>query len=331
MMKKVITYGRVREKAQKKLREHYDLHVFSGQEDVSDASFADALAEAEALIGLRIPADDRLLARTPHLKVVSNVSVGYDNLDLEALTRHGVAATNTPDVLNDTTADAIFGLMLATARRIPELDRFVKAGEWEREGDLPEEKFGTDVHHRKLGIIGMGRIGEAIAKRAHFGFDMEILYHNRSPKPEVEETYDASYCSLEELLAEADIVCLMTPLTPETRGFIGREQFQQMKQGAIFINGSRGATVDEGALIQALETGEILAAGLDVYQQEPVPADHPLLQLTNVVTTPHIGSSTGETEDNMSLLAAENVEAALEGKRPPNLLNPEVWESGEKG
>ncbi|MGY4688665.1 2-hydroxyacid dehydrogenase [Salibacterium sp. K-3] len=327
MSQKVIAYGRVREKAQQKLRETYDLHVFSGKEDVSDETFAGALAEADGLIGLGIQADDRLLRHAPNLKVISNVSVGYDNLDLNALTRHGVAATNTPEVLNDTTADAIFGLLLATARRIPELDRFVKEGQWEQQGELPDEKFGYDVHHRKLGIIGMGRIGEAIAKRAHFGFDMDILYHNRSRKPDVEETYEASYCSMEELLAESDFVCLMTPLTPETKHMMGKKQFQQMKKDAIFINGSRGATVEEEALVEALGSGEILAAGLDVYQEEPIPADHPLLQLENVVTTPHIGSSTGETEDQMSLLAAENVDAVLSGRYPPNLLNPEVMDT----
>ncbi|MFD2705830.1 2-hydroxyacid dehydrogenase [Salibacterium lacus] len=330
MKKKVIAYGRVREKAKRKLRENYELHVFSGKEEVSDETFAGVLAEAEGIVGLGIQADDGFLRHAPNLKVVSNVSVGYDNLDLEALTEHGVAATNTPEVLNDTTADAVFGLILSTARRIPELDRFVKKGEWEQEGDLPEDKFGSDVHHRKLGIIGMGRIGEAIAKRAHFGFDMEILYHNRSRKPEVEKTYDASYCTLDELLSEADVVCLMTPLTPETEGLMGRSEFQQMKQDAIFINGSRGGAVKEDALVEALKHGDILAAGLDVYQQEPLPADHPLLQLPHVVTTPHIGSSTGATEDKMSLLAAENADAALQGQRPPNLLNPEVWESGGK-
>ncbi|WP_026699663.1 2-hydroxyacid dehydrogenase [Salibacterium aidingense] len=319
MKQKVIAYGRVREEAQEQLRAKYDLHVFSGEEDLNDKAFTEALAEADGIIGLGMQVDADFLAHAPKLKGISNVSVGYDNLDLEELTKRGIAATNTPGVLNDTTADAIFGLLLATARRIPELDRYVKVGNWK--SGLSDSKFGIDVHHRKLGIIGMGRIGEAIAKRGYGGFDMEILYHNRSRKPEVEEKYEAAYRELDDLLQEADYVCLMTPLTPDTRHLMGREQFKRMKEDAIFVNGSRGETVDEDALVEALQQGEILAAGLDVFQEEPVPADHPLLQLENTVTTPHIGSATGATEDKMSLLASQNLDAVLQGRRPPNLLN----------
>ncbi|RSL32125.1 D-glycerate dehydrogenase [Salibacterium salarium] len=322
MKKKVIAYGRVREKAQEKLREKYDLQYFSGEEDLSDENFKQALQEAEGIVGLGIQADETFLDHAPHLKVISTVSVGYDNLHLEEMTKRGVAGTNTPGVLNDTTADAIFGLLLATARRIPELDRYVKQGEW-TEG-LPESKFGYDVHHRTLGIIGMGRIGEAIAKRGHFGFDMDILYHNRSRKPGLEETYNAGFRELNDLLAESDFVCLMTPLTPETRHLMGRDQFAHMKNSSIFINGSRGDTVDETALVEALENGDIRSAGLDVFQEEPVSPDHPLVKMDRVVTLPHIGSATGETEDKMSLLAAENLDAVLEGNEPPNLLNKKV-------
>ncbi|WP_240376911.1 2-hydroxyacid dehydrogenase [Bacillus piscicola] len=325
MKKKVVAYSRVRKPAQEKLTEKFDLRVYPYGTELTDENFKKDLQDAEGYIGLEKNIDDEFLRHAPNLKIVSNVSVGYDNFDMEAITKHGVMATNTPDILNDTVADAIFGLLIATARRIPELDRYVKNGEWTE--SLPDEKFGIDVHHKTLGIIGAGRIGQVIGKRAHFGFDMDILYHNRSRKPEMEEKLNATYCEqLDDLLEASDYVCLMTPSTPETRHLMSSDQFKKMKKTAIFINGSRGATVDEAALAEALQTGEILAAGLDVFEEEPTSPDNPLLKLDNVVTTPHIGSSTDETEDNMSLLAADNVTAALEGKRPPNLLNEEVWE-----
>ncbi|WP_091659806.1 2-hydroxyacid dehydrogenase [Alteribacillus iranensis] len=324
MKQKVVAYSRVRKPARELLSEKFDLRHYPYGTDVTDENFKKDLQEAVGYIGLEKTVDDEFLKHAPNVKVVSNVSVGYDNFDIEAITKHGVMATNTPGILDDTVADAIFGLVLATARRIPELDRYVKEGDWTEA--LPDERFGVDVHHKTLGVIGAGRIGQAIAKRGRFGFDMDILYHNRSQKPDFEEKMDAVYCAeLDELLEKSDYVCLMTPATPETQNLMSTEQFKKMKDTAIFINGSRGATVDEDALVEALTNGDILAAGLDVFKEEPVSADHPLLRLENVVTTPHIGSSTGETEDNMSILAAENLIAAVEGKRPPNLINEEVW------
>ncbi|MDA3130871.1 2-hydroxyacid dehydrogenase [Aliibacillus thermotolerans] len=320
----VVAYSRVRKVAQDKLREKVDLRYYPYGTNFSNENFKKDLQIADGYIGLEKKVDEEFLSYAPHLKVASNVSVGYDNFDLEAMTKRGVMATNTPGVLDDTVADAIFGMMLAAARRISELDRYVKDGEWKT--SLPDEKFGVDVHHRTLGIIGAGRIGEKIAKRAHLGFDMPILYHNRSRKKSLEEAYGATYCSLHDLLTKSDFVCLMTPSTPETRNLMGEKEFRIMKKSAIFVNGSRGATVDEDALVKALKEGEILGAALDVYKEEPIPPNHPLLTFPNVVTTPHLGSSTFVTEDNMSLLAAENVLAALAGKRPPNLLNEEVWE-----
>jgi gluconate 2-dehydrogenase len=231
-------------------------------------------------------------------------------------------ATNTPDVLNETTADAIFGLLLITARRMAELDRYVKEGKWE--APIGENLFGVDVHHKTLGIIGMGKIGTAIAKRAHFGFGMNILYHNRSRNQKAEEQFHATYCELEDLLKQSDFVCLMTPLTSETKHLIGLKQFQLMKRSAIFINGSRGQTVNEKDLIYALQNKLILGAGLDVFEQEPVPKDHPLLKMNNVVTLPHIGSATYETRYAMAKLATENLIKGLKGLCPPNLINQEV-------
>ncbi len=255
------------------------------------------------------------------MKIVSNVSVGYNNLDLEELTKRGIMATNTPDILTDTVADTVFALLLSIARRIPELDYFVKSKQWNEA--IESEHYGIDVHHKTLGIIGMGRIGQAIAQRANLGFSMNILYHSRTKKPEAEAKYNATYCNLDELLSLSDFVVLITPLTEETKGLIGRRAFQLMKKTAIFINGSRGKTIIEKDLIEALNNGEA-AAGLDVFEKEPVEHDNPLLKMKNVVTLPHIGSSTYETELKMSELAAKNLIAGLNGEKPPNLINSVV-------
>lgn len=211
--------------------------------------------------------NDELLEHAPHLKAVSSISVGYNHFDVAAIKRRGVVGTNTPHVLNDTVADLVLALMLGTARRVAELDRCVKDGQW-KPGD-GANWFGTDVHHASLGIIGMGRIGECIAKRARFGFDMDVSYYNRSRKPSAEEQLGVRYASLTELLSESDFIVLMAPLSEETRRMIGRDEFQLMKPSAIFINASRGQTVDEEALIEALQEGTISAAGLDVYEKEP--------------------------------------------------------------
>lgn len=262
--------------------------------------------------------DQKLLDQAPQLKVVSNISVGYDNLDLAELSERRIVATNTPEVLNDTVADTVMGLMLSTARRIPELDHWVKTGQWK--ANIESEWFGVDVHHKVLGIIGLGGIGAAVAQRANLGFGMDILYHNRSRNEEAEQKYGATYCSMNELLEKSDFVCLMIPHTPQTEKMIGKREFEIMKNSAIFINCSRGKTVDEEALIHALQTGEISGAGLDVFTKEPIDMDHPLLNMKNVVTTPHIGSATNETRFKMAMLAAENLVTGLRGETPPNLI-----------
>lgn len=259
--------------------------------------------------------DEELLNHAPHLKVVSNVSVGYNNFDVEAMKKRGIIGTNTPHVLNETVADLAFSLILATGRRVVELDRFVKEGNWKATTSY-RETYGKDVHSTTLGIIGMGRIGEAIARRAKFGFNMDVLYYNRNRKPEAEEKYGAEYCDLTSLLTRADYVVLITPLTPETFQLMGEEEFKLMKKSAVFINVSRGQTVDEQALIRALQNGEIHGAGLDVFEQEPVDPNNPLLKMENVVTVPHIGSATARTEAAMAMRAAENLVAVLTGKEP---------------
>lgn len=320
MKKKILAYQWLEQPVYDRLMEDYDVRLFENPEH--DTDFLEFLREAEGVIGFGFPGNAAMLDKAPNLKIISNVSVGYNNLNLAELTKRGVMGTNTPGVLDDTVADMAMGLMLATARRIPELDGYVKQGLWK--GLLTNGWYGMDVHHKTLGIIGMGRIGNAIAKRARFGFDMDILYHTRTKKPEAEERFNASYRSLENLLKESDYVCLVTPLTDETRGMIGSEQFRLMKPSAIFLNISRGGTVVEEDLIDALQQNEIAAAGLDVFAQEPVDPSNPLLQMKNVVTLPHIGSSTYETEVAMAQLAADNLTTGLEGKKPGNLLNLDV-------
>ena len=246
------------------------------------------------------------------LRVIANMAVGYDNIDVGAATERGVIVTNTPGVLDETTADVAFMLVLAAARRLGEGERLLRAGKWEWWG--PKQLRGLDVWGKTLGIVGMGRIGRAVARRGK-GFGMEILYHNRSRNEETEEELGARYVGLEDLLRESDFVSIHAPLTDETRHLIGERELGLMAETAVFVNTSRGPVVDEAALAQALREGRIFAAGLDVYEGEP--EVHPgLLELENVVLAPHIGSATVETRDRMATLAAENLAAVLRGEQP---------------
>ncbi len=281
-----------------------------------------ALPQAQGLLGASLRLDAQLLDLAPALEAVASVSVGVDNYDIDYLTERKVLLTNTPDVLTETTADTGFALILASARRVVELANLVRNGQWQK--NVGPEQFGTDVHGKTLGIIGMGRIGEALAQRGHFGFGMPVIYHSNSPKPAVEARFNAQYRSLDELLQQADFICLTLPLTAQTEGLIGAEQFALMRPESIFINISRGKVVDEAALIQALQEGQIRAAGLDVFEREPLELTSPLRQLDNVVATPHIGSATHETREAMARCAVDNLLAALAGERPANLVNPQA-------
>ena len=246
------------------------------------------------------------------LKVIANMAVGYDNIDVEAAGERGVVVTNTPGVLDETTADVAFMLVLAAARRLGEGERLLRARKWEWWG--PKQLRGLDVWGKRLGIVGMGRIGRAVARRGR-GFGMEILYHNRSRKEDAENELGARYLDLDDLLRESDFVSIHTPLTDETRHLISERQLGLMRETAILVNTSRGPVVDEGALAAALAEGRIFAAGLDVYEEEP--KVHPkLLELENVVLAPHIGSATIETRDRMATLAAENLAGVLRGEEP---------------
>ncbi|MCM3080211.1 2-hydroxyacid dehydrogenase [Brevibacillus invocatus] len=265
--------------------------------------------------------DEALLQKAKQLKVISNMAVGYNNIDLDAATEKGIFVTNTPGVLTETTADLTFALLMATARRIVEASDFLREGSWKTWS--PMLLTGQDVYGATLGIIGMGRIGESLAKRAK-GFDMRILYHNRSRKEEAEKTWGIEYADLDSLLRESDFVCVMTPYTEETRNLIGERELSLMKNSAILINTARGGIVNEAALYEALKQNKIWAAGIDVFEQEPVSPDHPLLTLPNVVTLPHIGSASIQTRTRMAELAAANLIQGVMGKPPRNRVNQDV-------
>ena len=318
-MQKVIVYRKVDQRVLDYLRTKCEVVYFEKLDETTYPQFISHLNDAVALLGSALKIDEEILEKSPKLKVVSNISVGYDNLDLDILTKRNIVATNTPGILNETVADAVFGVLLSAARRIPELDAYVKQGNWD--AMIGEELFGNDVHGKVIGIIGLGGVGKAIATRAKFGFGMEILYHNRSRNEEIESSYDAQYCSFQDLLKRSDFVCNMVPLSEETKNMYGAAEFKLMKKNAIFVNGSRGAVVDEDALVEALRSKEIAGAGLEVYKQEPVDVNHPLLKFPNVVTTPHIGSATVETRYKMGMLAADSVLSVLKGESPTNALN----------
>lgn len=265
--------------------------------------------------------DEALLQKAKQLKVISNMAVGYNNIDVTAATEKGIFVTNTPGVLTETTADLTFALLMATARRIVEASDFLREGSWKTWS--PMLLTGQDIYGATLGIIGMGRIGESLAKRAK-GFDMRILYHNRSRKEEAEKTWGIEYADLDSLLRESDFVCVMTPYTEETRNLIGERELSLMKNSAILINTARGGIVNEAALYEALKQNKIWAAGIDVFEQEPVSPDHPLLTLPNVVTLPHIGSASIQTRTRMAELAAANLIQGVMGKPPRNRVNQDV-------
>jgi lactate dehydrogenase-like 2-hydroxyacid dehydrogenase len=256
------------------------------------------------------------------VRVISNVAVGFDNIDLAAATRCGILVTNTPGVLTETTADLAFTLLMAAARRIVEAHKFVHSGRWKRWTiDL---LAGQDIHHQTLGIFGMGRIGQAMARRAR-GFSMRVLYHDSVRAAQaLEGELGLEFVSAEQLLREADFVSLHVPLTAETRGLIGKRELEMMKPTAILINTARGPVVDEAALAEALRDERIAGAGLDVFEREPQVCPL-LLELDNVVLAPHIASASVATRQRMSVMAAENVIAALAGERPPNLVNTGLW------
>ncbi len=322
MKPSVILYKALPDALQQRLEDHFTVTRVNNLSPETVQQHAEAFAGAVGLLGSSEKVDAALLEKMPALRATSTISVGYDNFDVDALNARNVVLMHTPTVLTETVADTLMALVLSTARRVVEVAERVKAGEWTK--SIGPDWFGTDVHGKTLGIVGMGRIGLALAQRAHFGFNMPILYNARRQHKEAEERFNARHCDLDTLLQEADFVCLILPLTDETHHMIGKAQFEKMKKSAIFINAGRGPVVDEQALIAALKNGEIHAAGLDVFEQEPLPASSELLKLPNVVALPHIGSATHETRYNMAACAVDNLIDALQGKVDKNCVNPQA-------
>lgn len=296
--------------------------VTSNQSDVpfDPGTLSDKLSDKEGvLITLSDRIDTDLLSRCPNLKAVCNIAVGYNNIDLDACRKARVMATNTPGVLDDTTGDFTWALILATARRITEAETYLRNRQWD--GWKLKQFLGLDVHHATLGIFGLGRIGQVVARRA-IGFEMNVIYYDlHRASPEIEQACHATFTTKEKLLPQADIVTIHVPYSSATHHLIGKKELERMKPTAILINASRGGVVDDEALIEALRSGVIAGAGLDVFENEPKLNPH-FLELKNVVLAPHIASSSKATRFKMAMLAAQNLVAALTGKIPPNLLNP---------
>ena len=282
--------------------------------------------DADGLLSLLTDkVDGELMDACPKLRVASNMAVGFDNIDVPAATERGVLAGNTPGVLTETTADFAFALLMAAARRIVEGVDYVRAGKWQTWG--PMLLMGADVHHATLGLVGLGRIGSEMAKRAR-GFDMRVIYYDVYRREDLEASQGIEYVTLDNLLAQADFVSVHTPLTPETHHLMNRERLAKMKQGAILINTSRGPVVDADALVEALSGGPMAGAALDVTEPEPLPADHPLVHLPNCIVVPHIASASAATRGKMAEIAARNLIAGLNGEPLPCGLNNEAVGTG---
>lgn len=325
MAPRIFITRRVFDDAIRYLKSHAEVVGNSTDRVLAPAELRAAAAESDGLLALltdRIDAD--LLAACPGLKLVANFAVGYNNIDLDAASARGVLITNTPGVLTETTADFAWALLMAAARRVAEADRFVRDGQFQAWG--PRMFLGHDVHGKTLGLIGMGRIGRSVARRAT-GFGMRILYHDVSEVgPDVGTGLNARWAPLEEVFAEADFVSVHVPLLPETRHLLDDAAFARMKPSCIVVNTSRGPVVDERALVRALREARIAGAGIDVYEREP-DIEPGLMELDNVVLAPHIASASHQTRLRMCMMAAENLVAGLNGRRPPNLVNADAWDA----
>ncbi|SDN71138.1 D-glycerate dehydrogenase [Bacillus sp. OK048] len=313
----VVVIGKLPELVLARLEQKAKLKVWDRPERIPQDMLTQWLKDVEGFISRGdIQVNDQLLLQAPHLRVIAQSSVGYDNVDMEACTKRSIPFGNTPEVLNNATADLTFGLLLSAARRIPEGSQFVKSGKWKSPFDVP---MGVDLFEKTLGIVGMGNIGRGVAKRAQAS-GMNVIYHNRRENNE-NDKLNATYVSFEQLLEKSDFIVVLVPLTSHTRGLFGKEEFTKMKSSAYFINASRGPVVNTNALYEALKEEQIAYASLDVTDPEPINMDHPIMSLDNVLITPHIGSATIETRTKMANLTVDNILAGLENKPLPTCVN----------
>lgn len=318
MQKKVVVFSKIDSEILSQLQAQYRMEVINPKAGDVNEQIRQQVVDADAMIGAGRLLNEANLAPAQQLKIISSVSVGYDNYDVAYLNQKKIWLSNTPHVLTETTADLAFTLLMSAARKVPSLDQWTKQGEWKR--TVGSAQFGQDIFAKTLGIIGLGNIGAAIARRGFYGFNMNILYHNRREKLELAQPLNAQYRSLKDLLQQSDFVVLAVDLNAQSKALINAEAFDLMQKHAVFVNISRGSVVDEEALIEALKQQKIFAAGLDVYQQEPL-QNSELFKLDNVVTMPHVGSATEETRLKMANLAYQNLVDALEGRVPRYVVN----------
>ncbi len=326
MIQKVFVTRKIPQEGLEMVTGRFEVTVWPSEHPPSREEIIEKAADCQGLITLLSdPIDADLMSQLPSLKVIAQYAVGYDNIDVEEATRRRILVTNTPGVLTETTADLTWSLIMATTRRIVEADRYIRSGKWNVAWG-PELLLGADIHGATLGIIGMGRIGQAVTKRAQ-GFSMKVLYNSHSQNEEtaaLEALVGAQSTNLDTLLRESDIVSIHVPLNSETHHLIGEKELGIMKKGSILVNTSRGPVVDQEALYRALSSGHLRGAGLDVFEEEPISKESPLLGLSNVILVPHIGSASMKTRATMATMCAENIIAALDGEKPPNIVNPEV-------
>ena len=320
MNKKVVVFSQIDPEILGRLQAQYDVVVIDPKQGDVNQQIQQHVQDADGMIGAGRLLNQSNLARAKQLKIISSVSVGYDNYDVAYLNQKNIWLSHTPHVLTETTADLAFTLLMSAARKVPYLDHWTKTGEWKR--TVSQAQFGQDIYGKTLGIIGLGNIGAAIARRGLHGFNMNILYHNRREKLEMAQPLNAQYCSLEQLLQQSDFVVVAVDLNAESKALLSTEQFHLMQSHAVLVNIARGSVIDEQALIQALKDRKFFAAGLDVYEKEPLQTSE-LFQLDNVVTLPHVGSATAETRKKMAELAYRNLVDALDGRQPRYLVNPE--------
>jgi len=319
MKQKVVVFSQIDPDIQNKLEQNYQVSYIQPKLGDVNQQLLQQVQDADGMIGAGRLLNRDNLASATRLKIISSVSVGYDNYELDYLNEKKIYLSNTPHVLTETTADLAFTLLMSAARKVAYLDQWTKQGQWQR--TVGEAQFGMDIFGKTLGIIGLGHIGVAIARRGFYGFNMNILYHNRREKPELAQGLNAQYCQLDELLQCSDFVVVAVDLNADSKALIAAAELAKMQSHAVLVNISRGSVIDEQALIAALKAKQIFAAGLDVYQKEPL-KESELFQLDNVVTLPHVGSATAATRKKMAELAYQNLVDALEGRVPRYVVNP---------